>query len=80
MRKDKKMTPATIVISLFFYGWNRWCKEECKLIFGHLSDHIWSKWMHHHHDLNGPLGAFEGLYRDLDDGNRHLLVERALEC
>ena len=79
-KKDEKLKPVTIASSLFFYGWNRWSKQECDLVFGYLSDHIWAKWMSHYNNLNGPSGAFERLYRDLDDGNRQKLVERALVC
>lgn len=79
-KKRHNQPPLIIVNSLFFYGWNRWCKEECDLIFGYQSAHIWSKWMKNYHKLNGPAGAFELLYCDLSDNNRRQLIERALHC
>lgn len=79
-RKKHNQLPLIIVNSLFFYGWNCWCKEECDFIFGYQSDHIWSKWIKNNYKLNGPAGAFELLYSDLGDNNRRQLIERALHC
>lgn len=79
-KKRHKQPPLTIVNSLFFYGWNRWSKDECELIFGYQSEHIWSKWIQNCRRLGGPAGAFELLYRDLSDNNRCQLIERALHC
>ena len=37
-------TNENIVTSFFFYMWNAWGEEECKIVFGNMSGHFWEKW------------------------------------
>lgn len=69
------------VTSFFYYMWNRWSEEECKLVFvdGDYK-HFWSKWCQAYDALEGPRGAAEYFYMMLSDDNRNKLVKRALEC
>ena len=32
------------VSSFFYYMWNAWSKEECKVVFGGMYKHFWEKW------------------------------------
>ena len=32
------------VSSFFYYMWNAWSKEECKIVFGGMYKHFWEKW------------------------------------
>lgn len=74
MERNRKATDN--VSSYFFYMWNRWSHEECEAVYGNISAHIWSKWC----AVCKPSawGAAERLYAELSDGNRQLLVERAV--
>lgn len=69
-------TPANAVSSFFFYMWNAWCKEECQTVFGYMSSHFWTKW--ETLTQNGAGGAAERFFSELSDGNRALLVQRAI--
>ena len=71
-------TPVNIVSSFFYYMWNRWCEEECKLVFGWNYKHFWGKWCYHQKKFSS--GAAECFYAELDMGNQQRLVERALQC
>lgn len=66
-----------IVSSFFFYMWNAWWKEECKIVFGWEYEHFWSKWIHH--TKEDTSGAAEKFYADLTTNNRVKLVKRACE-
>lgn len=70
-----KLIPANAVSSFFFYMWNAWCEEECKLIFNNYR-HFWNKWC----SLagNDVYGASEKFFSELSDTNRELLVNRAV--
>lgn len=73
-----KRTYENIVTSFFFYMWNGWgTKEECRHVFGSMSDHFWEKWetlfLRYHE------GAAERFYAELSPDNRRRLVNRACE-
>ncbi|MDD6017210.1 MAG: hypothetical protein PUC18_13215 [Prevotellaceae bacterium] len=72
-----------IVNSFFFYMWNRWSEEECKIAFKNGTaewQHFWNKWCEAYDMMGGPHGATEVFYAYLSNTNRELLVKRALEC
>lgn len=71
-----KRTNENIVTSFFFYMWNAWGKEECKVVFGSMSDHFWEKWCGLCSKTSS--GAAEKFYSYLSDNYRRLLVERAI--
>ena len=78
-RKERK--DEYNVSSFFYYMWNDWCKDECQKVFtgsGTNWQHFWSKWCGYCEDY-GVHGAAERFYAALSDGNRRLLVKRALE-
>lgn len=70
-----KLIPANAVSSFFFFMWNEWCEDECKIIFNHYR-HFWDKWC----SLagNDVFGATEIFFSELSDTNRELLVNRAV--
>ena len=69
------------VTSFFYYMWNAWCEEECKVVFkDDYYPHFWNKWCEAYDKMNGPRGAAELFYMMLSDTNRDKLVKRALEC
>lgn len=67
-----------IVSSFFFFMWNAWCKEECRIIFGWEFQHFWDKWCGMCKRYN-VYSATENYYADLTQGNRVKLVNRACE-
>ena len=73
-------TKGNQVTAFMFYMWNAWCKEECKRAFsGHGWQHFWSKWCGIC-EAYGVHGAAERFYAELSNGNRNLLVGRAIEA
>ena len=32
------------VSSFFYYMWNTWSQEECRIVYGNMSRHFWEKW------------------------------------
>lgn len=70
-----KLIPANAVSSFFFYMWNEWCEDECKIIFNDYR-HFWNKWC----SLagNDVFGATEKFFSELSDTNKELLVNRAV--
>ena len=69
------------VTSFFYYMWNRWSEEECRIAFKDGDyNHFWSKWCEAYDTMKGPRGAAELFYMMLSDTNRDKLVKRALEC
>lgn len=64
------------VSSFFYYMWNAWSKEECKVVFGGDYLHFWEKW--NAQAENSIHGAAERFYAELSECNRTLLVERAV--
>jgi hypothetical protein len=68
------------VTSFFFYMWNKWSEEECKVVFkDDYYPHFWNKWCEVYDTMHGPRGATELFYMMLSDTNRDKLVARALE-
>ena len=39
-----KILPENAVSSFFYYMWNTWSEEECKIIFKGMYKHFWAKW------------------------------------
>ena len=75
-RKEKYDNKAT---SLLFYMWNRWCLEECKIVFKDGDwNHFWNKWCGYNSEY-GRFGAVEDFYASLTNDNRDKLVRRACE-
>lgn len=70
------------VSSFFYYMWNKWSEDECKIVFADSCGgykHYWNKWVHYCNEY-GVRSAVDCLYGDLDTGNRDKLVARAIEC
>jgi hypothetical protein len=75
-REEKYDNKAT---SLLFYMWNRWCLEECKIVFKDGDwNHFWNKWCGYNSEY-GRFGAVEDFYASLTNDNRDKLVRRACE-
>ncbi len=64
------------VSSFFYYMWNAWSKEECKIVFGGMCRHFWEKW--NAQTEKSIYGAAERFYSELSENNQKLLVERAV--
>lgn len=64
------------VSSFFYYMWNAWSKEECKVVFGGMYKHFWEKW--NAQAGKSIYGAAERFYSELSENNQRLLVERAV--
>ena len=71
-----KYQAENAVSSFFYYMWNAWSKEECKVVYGGMYLHFWKKW----NALadKSIYGAAERFYMELSEDNRRLLVERAV--
>ena len=70
------------ISSFFYYMWNKWGEDECKIVFADSCGgykHYWNKWCYFC-DEYGVRSAVDMLYAELDDNNRNKLVARALEC
>ena len=75
------MAKTNDVTSFFYYMWNKWSEEECRIAFKDGDyKHFWNKWCQAYDELGGPRGAAEYFYMMLSDTNRDKLVKRALEC
>ena len=73
--------PKNDVTSFFYYMWNRWSEQECRIAFKDGDyRHFWNKWCQAYDCMGGPRGAAEVFYMELSDTNRNKLVARALEC
>lgn len=72
-----KILPENAVSSFFYYMWNTWSEEECKIIFKGMYKHFWAKW----NSLAGKslLGAAERFYAELSTNNREQLVNTSLQ-
>lgn len=64
------------VSSFFYYMWNAWSEDECKVVYGEMSRHFWRKWSQM--TDKGAFGAAERFYAELTDHYREKLVERAV--
>lgn len=74
--REKFKNDAT---SLLFYMWNRWCLEECKIVWKDGDwNHFWNKWCGYNSEY-GRFGAVEDFYASLTNDNRDKLVRRACE-
>lgn len=62
----------------WFYMWNKWTEEECKVVFEDYH-HFWNKWCECYDRMGGPRGAAEIFYASLTDHNRDSIVARAIE-
>ena len=64
------------VSSFFYYMWNAWNEDECKVVYGEMSRHFWEKWSQM--TGKGIFGASERFYAELTDHYWEKLVERAI--
>ncbi|MBT1308511.1 hypothetical protein JQN09_14980 [Phocaeicola dorei] len=64
------------VSSFFYYMWNAWSKEECRVVFGGMYKHFWEKW--NAQARKSIYGAAERFYSELSENYQRLLVERAV--
>lgn len=64
------------VSSFFYYMWNAWSREECKIVFGGMHLHFWKKW--NAQAEKSIYGAAERFYSELSENNQKLLAERAV--
>ena len=71
-----KYQAENAVSSFFYYMWNSWNEEECKIVYGGMSRHFREKWCQM--TDKGVFGAAERFYAELSDTYRQLLVERAI--
>lgn len=76
MNLHMKYTAENAVSSFFYYMWNSWNEEECKLVYGNMSRHFWEKWCQMTN--KGVFGAAERFYAELSDTYRELLAGRAV--
>lgn len=74
---DRKET-----LSYLIYMANRWCKNECLLIFGSgqfsLGEHIWAKWCEYS-SQGGPNAATTRLAYEISEQYFSKIVERACQ-
>ena len=71
-----KYLAQNAVSSFFYYMWNAWSKEECKIVFDGMHRHFWEKW--NAQAEKSIYGAAERFYSELSENNQRLLVERAV--
>ena len=71
-----KYQAENTVSSFFYYMWNAWSEEECKVVYGGMYPHFWEKWCVA--TDKGTFGAAERFYLELSEDNRRILVERAV--
>ena len=64
------------VSSFFYYMWNAWSLEECKVVFGGMYQHFWDKW--NTQAEKSIYGAAERFYSELSENNQRLLAERTV--
>ena len=64
------------ISSFFYYMWNAWNEEECKVVYGDMHRHFWEKWCQM--TDKGVFGAAERFYAELTDHYREKLAERAV--
>lgn len=69
------------VSSFFYYMWNGWCEEECKIAFKESAcgwKHFWSKWIGCCL-RNNHFGAVEEFFAELSEHHKDMLVRRAVK-
>lgn len=71
-----KYQAENAVSSFFYYMWNAWSKEECKVVFGGMYLHFWDKWS----GLadKAIFGAAERFFAELSENYQKQLVGRAV--
>ena len=67
-----KYQAENAVSSFFYYMWNAWSKEECKVVFGDMYRHFWDKWSVSAD--NAIFGAAERFFAGLSENYQKLLV------
>ena len=72
-----KYPAENAVSSFFFYMWNGWNENECRIVFSGMHKHFWDKWCGLA-DSSSTLGAAERFYAELSDNYREMLVNRAV--
>ena len=76
MNLHMKYTADNTVSSFFYYMWNVWSEEECKVVYGDMHRHFWEKWCQM--TDKGVFGAAERFYAELTDHYREKLAGRAV--
>ena len=71
-----KYQAENVISSFFYYMWNAWNEEECKVVYGDMHRHFWEKWCQM--TDKGVFGAAERFYAELTDHYREKLAERAV--
>ena len=71
-----KYQAENAISSFFYYMWNAWNEEECKVVYGDMHRHFWEKWCQM--TDKGVFGAAERFYAELTDHYREKLAERAV--
>ncbi len=71
-----KYQAENAVSSYFYYMWNAWSKEECKIVFGGQYQHFWDKWSALAD--KAIFGAAERFFAELSEHYQELLVGRAV--
>lgn len=73
-----KYPAENAVSSFFFYMWNGWNENECRIVFSGMHKHFWDKWCGLADSSMSTLGAAERFYAELSDNYREMLVNRAV--
>lgn len=73
-----KYPAENAVSSFFFYMWNGWNENECRIVFTGMHKHFWDKWCGLADSSMSTLGAAERFYAELSDNYRKMLVNRAV--
>ncbi len=55
------------VSSFFYYMWNTWSQEECRIVYGNMSRHFWEKWC-----LLSDKGVFGAAERFYESCRTHI--------
>ncbi len=71
-----KLLVENSVSSFFYYMWNAWSEDECRIVFEDMPKHFWDKWCSMAD--KGIFGAAERFFAELSENNQKLLVERAV--
>lgn len=71
-----KLPVENAVSSFFYYMWNAWSEDECRIVFEDMPKHFWDKWCSMAD--KGIFGAAERFFAELSENYQQLLVERAV--
>lgn len=67
------------VASFFYYMWNCWNEEECKIVFAEdFPPHFWNKWREYS-GMYSSYGAVEAFFASLSDHYQDKLVEHSVK-